>query len=584
MIGINILLADNPEILGDQPFQPDSKTLPLVREFFSQPTVTGHPPTLHVECILPYPDYPVKVYPGQRFQWLLEGNIYNFTIQEVQIKLEECFISEFPDIQKLQSLVSSLSGEFLMMIRTPLHLYILNDAFGRLPVYTTSSRGFTFFGRSLEWLHHHVKLSLDKTAVFEYLWCSYPLHFKTLYRDVYRYKGGSITGINLQTQAVTVYPGSTFNFDERNDFDPEVNSKRVSSLFLQASQRIVSHSDHWPVNLSLSGGLDSRAVAYGLNYHAANMSASGFLYPGAEDDVVVAEKVATLIGIPWKKYTVARSIQNDNELLHMKMGLNYIGLSFLLDYFKQLRTDHPKGFLLVTGDGGDKVLPYLGEVNAQLSFDQLVQKTAHRNTVIPISILNKILGWTEDEFLHHLAVVLNTYPEKSSNNKSIHFALYEKVHQSFFEGEDRNRHFFWSTTPFYDLDLFAYAMKIPDHQKRYYRLYRHFMNDLSPTLAKLPNDTGTHMHHPRFIAGKMFHELFRATSPEIKTFLKRQTGKSRVVNAVELAERQICLELISGNPDLEALIDTDHLKSLLRIANSEQYAYVLTLSQLAKVL
>ena len=127
-------------------------------------------------------------------------------------------------------------------------------------------------------------------------------------------------------------------------------------------------------------------------------------------------------------------------------------------------------------------------------------------------------------------------------------------------------------------------MKIPDHQKRYYRLYRHFMNDLSPTLAKLPNDTGTHMHHPRFIAGKMFHELFRATSPEIKTFLKRQTGKSRVVNAVELAERQICLELISGNPDLEALIDTDHLKSLLRIANSEQYAYVLTLSQLAKVL
>ena len=145
MIGINILLADNPEILGDQPFQPDSKTLPLVREFFSQPTVTGHPPTLHVECILPYPDYPVKVYPGQRFQWLLEGNIYNFTIQEVQIKLEKCFISEFPDIQKLQSLVSSLSGEFLMMIRTPLHLYILNDAFGRLPVYTTSSRGLTFF-------------------------------------------------------------------------------------------------------------------------------------------------------------------------------------------------------------------------------------------------------------------------------------------------------------------------------------------------------------------------------------------------------------------------------------------------------
>lgn len=584
MIGINILLADHSVSFAGLFSRQDSHTPSAVKEFFSQPSSIGGIPFLNAECILPYPDYPVKVYPGDQFQWLLEGCVYNYTTHEIQTKLVQCFTNGIPDIQKLQLLAYSFSGEFLMMIRTSTHLYILNDVLGRLPVYTTSSRGLTYFGRSLKWLHQHSKLTLDKTAVFEYLWCSYPLHFKTLYQDVYRYKGGNVTGIDLQTKTITTYPGVECNFDERNDFDLEVNSKTVSSLFLRANQQIVNRSDPGPINLSLSGGLDSRAVAYGLNHHATNVSASSFLYPGAEEDVVVAEKVAAFIGMPWKKYTVSRSIQNDDELLHMKMGQNYIGLSFLLDYFKQLRLDHPKGFLLVTGDGGDKILPYLGEANTHLSFDQLVRKTAHRNTVIPIRILSKLLDWTEDEFLHHLAGILNAYPERTPNNKSIHFALYEKVHQSFFEGEDRNRHFFWSTTPFYNLELFHYAMKIPDQQKRYYRLYRHVMDYLSPTLANLPNDSGTHIHHPKFIARKMFHELFRATSPEIKSLLKGLAGKSVVVNKAELTSRQVCLELISKNPNLQAWIDTDQLKALLRMATSDQYAYVLTLSQLAKVL
>lgn len=223
-----------------------------------------------------------------------------------------------------------------MLIRTPSYLYMLNDTLGRLPVYTASSRGLTYFGRSLAWLHQHTKLTLDKKAVFEYLWCSYPLHFKTLYQDVYRYPGGSVTGINLQTQTITTYPGIVYN--------------------------------------------------------------------------------------------------------------------------------------------------------------------------------------------------------------------------------------------------------LPDHRKRYYRLYRHFMDGLSPKLNLLPMDSGTHIHHPKFVAGKMFHELLRATSTEIKSILKTLSGQRTLVTQEELTSRQVCLELIRQNPNLHSWIDTDHLKALLQKASNDQYAYIFTLAQLAKVL
>lgn len=584
MIGINLLLADHPDTFADLSRQRDSDPSPAVSDFFSRPTTSGNRPFLYAECIFPYPDYPIKMHDGHQFQWLIEGVVYNYTTHEIQAQLANCFTSGIADIQQLQLLAHSFSGEFLLMIRTDDFLFIINDMLGRLPVYTSSSHGLTYFGRSLHWLHQHTKLKLDKTAVFEYLWCSYPLHFKTLYRDVRWYQGGSVTGINLQTQAITTHAGVICNFDERHDFDLEANTKAITSLFLRASHQIVNQADSGRIIVSLSGGLDSRAVAYGLNQFDTKTGSSSFLYPGAEEDVVVAEKVAAMIGMPWKKYTVHRTIENDEQLLYMKMGQNYIGLSFLLDYFKQLRRDHHRSFLLVTGDGGDKIFPYLGEANARLSFDQLVRKTAHRHSVIPIHLLSKLLDWTEDDFLHHLGGILNTYPESVPNNKSLHFILYEKVHQSFFEGEDRNRHFCWSTTPFYNLELFQYAMKIPDSQKRHYRLYRHFMDSLSPALARLPVDSGTHVHHPRFVAQKIFHESFRSTSPQIKSTLKKLAGQGNLVPTEEWTSRQVCVELIRMHPDLDAWIDTDQLKTLLRKATSDQYAYVLTLSQLAKVL
>ena len=51
------------------------------------------------------------------------------------------------------------------------------------------------------------------------------------------------------------------------------------------------------------------------------------------------------------------------------------------------------------------------------------------------------------------------------------------------EGEDRNRHFFWSATPFYSFDFFHYAMNCQDRDKQAYHLYREFLAQLHPAVG-----------------------------------------------------------------------------------------------------
>jgi len=77
---------------------------------------------------------------------------------------------------------------------------------------------------------------------------------------------------------------------------------------------------------------------------------------------------------------------------------------------------------------------------------------------------------------------LRLYPETDPASKYVHFLVYERGANFLFEGEDRNR-FFWSTTPFYSIDFFRYAMNCPPEQKTRYNLYRSFLTELAPAAA-----------------------------------------------------------------------------------------------------
>jgi len=71
----------------------------------------------------------------------------------------------------------------------------------------------------------------------------------------------------------------------------------------------------------------------------------------------------------------------------------------------------------------------------------------------------------------------------------VHFLVFERGFKWLFEGEDRNRHFFWSTAPFYGRQVFTRAMRCPANLKANYLVYRLFMEALGPSLVDVESTT-----------------------------------------------------------------------------------------------
>ena len=79
-----------------------------------------------------------------------------------------------------------------------------------------------------------------------------------------------------------------------------------------------------------------------------------------------------------------------------------------------------------------------------------------------------------------------------------------------FEGEDCNRHYYWTVAPFYDRAFLWAALACPDDQKSGHRLYRRFLSHLHPTVNRIPDaNLGIAMDSPRYAWSRRLREVGR---------------------------------------------------------------------------
>jgi len=239
--------------------------------------------------------------------------------------------------------------------------------------------------------------------------------------------------------------------------------------------------------LSLSGGLDSRAILSAfdnlkLPIKCATYSDADHL---VEKDVEVAKQLAGIYNSELEIVELQKSKGKDVlELLQIKMGMNYLGMSFILPFFKKINKNNLSCF---TGDGGDKVLPDLRPNKNISGINNLIKYIISQNKIFSLNDVVKILHIDKNEILEELRKILKSYPEKSMKQKYVHFLISERTMKWLFEGEDRNRNFFWSVSPYYSYKFFDYAMNCPDEMKKDYKLFRLFLERLSPEMAAVNN-------------------------------------------------------------------------------------------------
>src|SRR5262249_41166088 len=89
------------------------------------------------------------------------------------------------------------------------------------------------------------------------------------------------------------------------------------------------------------------------------------------------------------------------------------------------------------------------------------------------------------DIVNELRDRLTAYPEEQWADRYVHFEIFERAFKWLFEGEDRNRGFFWSTAPFYATPFFLAAMRCGDRHKAHRALYRDFLLEISPAAAEV---------------------------------------------------------------------------------------------------
>jgi asparagine synthase (glutamine-hydrolysing) len=432
-------------------------------------------------------------------------------------------------------------GEFLVAAFDKISgcLVVLNDALGHLPVYYYCNDDTFVASRELRFVSalKGGGVSFDRRSLAEYLLFSYPLEQRTLIADVYGLPPAAAIRIdtgNPQPPKPRTY--HRFDCDQRRHADRSVseNAARLGDLLVQqcrAAGGTLADATHV---LSLSGGLDSRVVLGAMNAAEVPFSPVTRRDPKAlrEGDVSVAGQLASALKKEVGLIDLDAPLFDDAMLLlYLKGGTNYLPMSFMLPYLKNLGTRYGQNVVYWSGDTGLVLRRHLPKRRLR-DEDQLVDLVLRRQGVLKLEEVASLLSMSPDMIRGQLKSVLGSFPERSLEQRYVHFVLAGRIMKWHYEGMDRNRCFFWLCAPLEFTQVFDYAMNCPEEQKTNYKLYRELLMRLCPQLTVFPGAPYTVAPAARRFSVEMrMRSWFRSLPAEVVDFmrviLRRQTVRPR---------------------------------------------------------
>lgn len=445
-----------------------------------------------------YEGYPFTSFETEEFRIFLEGRLYStgeHTVNGVLKTLAENFMRGLDTAarERVRSWLLDTDGEFVLLIQHKQTgvVHIVTDALGRLPLYYSRSEQSIIVSRYMDLVAAvQDRIEYDRLGIAQYLLFAYSLGNRTLLQGVRCAEPSSVITIDPQSALIDLQRLHTFSFSEKIHLDKsvETNGAELAHLLSLACQRRTKPNQRNVV--SLSGGLDSRTIAAcmkkaDVSFFAATMiDADGVFRKDAE----IAKEIARVLSIDWKLFRLQTPKGKDAyRLLSMKTGLNFLSMSFILQFLERLQSTYGREMAYITGDGGDKLLVDLRPKSSIRNLQDLVQYIVTRHQILSLADVSRLTGTPEGDIVRSISEHVDSYPEQDFDNKLVHFVVFERGRRWLFEGEDRNRNFFWHLAPFYGIQFFRCAMNCPDEQKTDHKLYKEVLIRLSPEVAGIRN-------------------------------------------------------------------------------------------------
>ncbi|GBD98093.1 asparagine synthetase [glutamine-hydrolyzing] 1 [bacterium BMS3Abin07] len=539
-------------------------------------------------CTL-YDGYPMSHIDNNEHFLCIEGKLYGKDERRTRIELNYLANTLNGPIQEVKEGLSewllNTDGDFVIFVLNKRNneINIINDALGRLPLYYYKGNKKLIVSREVRFIKHLIGgIKFDRMAIAQYLLFCYPLGKRTLFENVNRLEPATIIRIKLCDSQIEINNIFQFNFDKKKyaSRNIEDNANHLVDLFNEACKdRNDSFKDYNNI-LSLSGGLDSRSVGACLQKNDIPFCGATFLdfNKTSETDVKIAKQLADIFNIDLNVIVLSPPKGKDNfKLLRIKNGLNYLSMSFILPFFDKIKEIYRSRIIYITGDGGDKFLHDIGPFKKLSNLDELINYIILNNQIFSLDRISVLTGIQKNELIDNLKNHLISYPEKEYNQKYVHFIIYERGFKWLFEGEDRNRFYFLSITPFYSIQFVNYAMNCPDSQKSNYRLYRKFLNNMNPEASKIDYaDYGMPITSKKFNFNLLMRSIFNKLPATIKTTIKKVAKKpisykydstiikclrDQLKNCNHIGEylSQVEIENILNNPDIYRKQDIETL-------------------------
>lgn len=486
MPGLTIVAAD----AGGRPDTPT--LLPELRALEHFPdyatTVLVDTPSLLVACTR-YPEYPLAVLERAPYVLVLEGRIY--APEDAAARLldhAERVLDEPERVDDVARWLRDADGDFLAVVVDVERdrAVCLNDRYGRLPVYRRRDAHGITLSRELSLLSR--RRSADRLAMAEYLVFGHPLGRATLVAGVERLEPATL--VHLPSASTTTLVGPDFEAYARPALPPRALAERIAGALVAACRARVQ-PDRTTV-VALSGGIDSRLVAGSLARCGVRAIGMTHLdHRGSEtSDAAVARRVAARAGMAWELVRMPPPTGSDvAALLRLKSGANHLGMSRVLPFLDTVVARHGRRIVCFTGDQGDRVLGPITPLTPLADDHALATYLLRREAILPPAAVAAAVGIREADVVDDLAARLASYPERRTTLKYVHFLFCERALRWAFEGEDRNRCWFWSVTPFFAPDVFELAMAVRPSGKALHRLRIDVMAAVAPELVHIPDVT-----------------------------------------------------------------------------------------------
>jgi asparagine synthase (glutamine-hydrolysing) len=536
-----------------------------------------------------YERYPVWSFEREEFLIIIEGIIYNKQSDRVENEVfnlsRQLFNPGGAYRKSITRTLHSFDGDYIILIinRRTNDVAVLNDIFGRLPLYYHKNSDEIIISREIRFIKTLISdFSFDKMAIAQQLLFGYSVGSRTIFSEIYRLEPASVIRINFKERQVQKESFYVFNFDQTNDNDINKNAGVLSDLFSESCR---NRADlHGQNIVSLSGGLDSRAVAAGLcKNNIPFIALTRQRWNRIEHrDAELAQQLAVALKINWRLVEVPPPNGGDFlKLLRLKNGLNYLGMAFILHFYDFAKETYGPQITFFTGDGGDKLLPTLKPAKKLKSVDDLVRHIVEENGIFRLQSVSALTGIMSRDIMDDLMKQVLSYPETDCDYKYIHFIFNGRTFNWLFEGEDRARCYFWNVAPFYSSDLFKYSMTCPWQQKTGYALYRQFLMNLSPEATRIDNESfnlpiTSNLLPIKLFLRSIFHKLPRPHRTKIKGILRGKSPSysfnAEIVNCL--------LDQIESCESIGDYLSESSLRSAIRGCDKTQMEMLLTITSI----